>query len=95
MKESTRVAIERATQTLAKAGVALTEAGFKYHSERIWLGVTKDDSVVWLTIGADGKSDMWLYRVDEDRDALLEAAEDADGGGTAVKKKGGKKKNVG
>jgi len=63
MKESTRKAIDWATEVIEAAGLKMTEAGFKYHSERFWVAFTESADSIWLMIPADGKDpEMKIYR---------------------------------
>lgn len=64
MKPSTKKAIDETTARLKGAGLELTEAGFKYHSERLWLGVTTDADIVRLEIDKDGNAVTTLLRND-------------------------------
>lgn len=57
MRESTKKALEEATRRCKDAGVKLSVAGFKYHAERIWLGVTEDDNVVLVEVPVVYKDD--------------------------------------
>ena len=55
MKESTKKAIDWATKLAAAADMELTPAGFKYHSERLWIAATVTEDLLLLTVPADGK----------------------------------------
>lgn len=56
MKESTKKAIDWATGVVSEAGMEITPAGFKYHSERLWIALTPGNDLILLTIPADGKT---------------------------------------
>lgn len=66
MKESTRKTIDWAIGVCVAAGIVVTPAGFKYHSEKLWLAVTDTADVVWLNLAEEAKPSLWIYRVDED-----------------------------
>lgn len=53
MKESTRKALDEATVVAAGAGRTVTPAGFKYHSEKLWIAVDTDGGLVVVDL-ADG-----------------------------------------
>lgn len=55
MRASTQKAIEWAIGLVTNAELELTPAGFKYHSERLWVAQTATDDLILLTIPADGK----------------------------------------
>lgn len=62
MKPSTKKAIDETTALMKEAGHTLTEAGFKYHSERLWLAVTTAGNIVGLQIDKDGNPSPALFK---------------------------------
>lgn len=79
MKESTKKIIEAASGLVTDAGMKMDPEGFKYHSERTWVGFTVCGKVVAIKVPKAGEPLVSLY------------AHDADGLATAEKPKKKKK----
>lgn len=61
VRPSTKKAIDEATELLKEAGVSLSPAGFKYHSERVWLALTDGTDLDLLQLEIDKSGEWELY----------------------------------
>lgn len=50
MRQSTANALAEATRRCKSHGITVKPAGFKYHSERIWLGVAENDDLILVEV---------------------------------------------
>lgn len=79
MKESTEKALRHATQLLEQLAEKITPAGFKYHSEHTWLGMTHGGDIVTVFVfpDKDKHPSVRIYRVAYVR--ILTASADGSG----------------
>ena len=66
MKESTKKIMDAASELVTEAGMRMDPAGFKYHSERTWLGFTVCGKVIVVRVPKEGKPLVSLYTHEED-----------------------------
>lgn len=50
MRASTEKALKEATARCEAAGLKVKPAGFKYHSERSWLGMAENDDLILVEV---------------------------------------------
>jgi hypothetical protein len=65
MKESTKKVMDAAGELVEAADMQMDSEGFKYHSERTWVGFTTCGKVVVVKVPKGGKPLVSLYAHDE------------------------------
>lgn len=58
--------MDAASELVEKADMKMDPSGFKYHSERTWLGFTTCGKVVVVKVPKEGEPLVSLYSHDED-----------------------------
>lgn len=66
MKESTKKVIDAASELVTNADMQMDPEGFKYHSERTWVGFTVCGKMVAIKVPKEGDPVVSLYVHDAD-----------------------------